>query len=105
MAVEYPVLRGEILNILYASHPDWLNIKSIQFLLEDLRHHVSTEIIKSEIKYLSERISGKPLIKYEEQSIPGTAKKMFIARITAHGIDLIEKRLQIPNNEQHWIKL
>jgi hypothetical protein len=105
MKVEYPVLRGEILRILYAAHPDWMNLKTLQFTLDDIGYAISVENILSEIKYLAEKITDRPLVKYEEQSIPGTSKKMFIARITAHGIDLIEKRLHIPNEDQHWIKL
>lgn len=101
----YPVLRGLLLRVLYASHPDALNLLEIQQALDDLRCTVSQDLIRSECDYLKWRITGRSLVVCEELSIPGSEAKLFTARLTAHGVDLVEKRMAVPDADQNWIKL
>jgi len=106
MKPNYPVIRGEILKILYSAHPDWCNIKLIQFTLDDLGYVVSEEAIASELHYLTEKIDKvRPLVELQEKQIPGRKQKMLLAKITAWGIDLIENRLEIPDADKNWIVL
>ncbi len=80
----YRRIRGAILKLLAHQHPGPLDLKEIQFLLDDLRMTIREEELQSHLCYLAE----KGLVKSEHRCSGGIEIEM--VRITADGLNVLD---------------
>lgn len=86
MRHEYRIQRGRILKILYRAYPDGCSDRVISLTLNDLHMAASSGVLKGHINYLTER----GLVAFED--VNGSDLGIdYMARLTASGVDFIEK--------------
>lgn len=85
---DYRVQRGRILKVLYKPYPDGVSDRIISLSLNDIRLPASSGILRGHCNYLADR----GLVRIEEIKDPDEGSRIeFIARLTAAGVDFVEK--------------
>jgi len=91
MPEESRLIRGKILKILFAAHPEWVEDLELLLKLGDLNCPIDATRLSSELIYL--RDTPESHHGYVELQVLKTAggEEIPQSRITGKGIDLIEK--------------
>jgi hypothetical protein len=85
-------VRGQILRVLHAAHPQWVPDHLLRHTLADRDCAISEETLRSELVYLRDwPARGDGYIDLQLRRVLRSGEQVGVSRITPRGINLVEK--------------